>query len=470
MTDLAPGLERCFQQAAREDDYEISGVAGRVSEWLRGTWYVNGPSRFERAGLRYKHWLDGDGMVCAMRFGEDGIRFTNRYVRTQKLKDEEAAGAPIYRTFGTAFAGDKLRRNVMLEPPVNVSVYPYAGRLLAFGEQTLPYELDPATLETRGEYDFGGRLNEVTPFSAHAKFDGGMLNFGVSFSATQPMLHVYEFDACGGLLRRRRYPLEYQHSVHDFGFTPRHAVFFLSPLLMDFRRFWGDGVSVMESLSWQPELGSRIMVTPRVGCADEAFTIAVGEGYCLHVINCFEEGDRLTVDVLLLDSPVYPEYQPMPDLFASVPRCRPARYLIDLATRTLTEASAMDYGQAPDFPSVDPALAGRSYADFWMLGMSEQGRPGRKFLNQLAHGCWRTHGVSDIFQVPAGEYLCGEPAFVGNPDVADEGVVITQHFKPGEGKAAIVLFDAFDVAAGPMASVPLRHAIFPGFHSCFRPI
>jgi len=39
----------------------------------------------------------------------------------------------------------------MLEPPVNVSVYPFAGSLLAFGEQTLPYELDPVTLETRGD-------------------------------------------------------------------------------------------------------------------------------------------------------------------------------------------------------------------------------------------------------------------------------------------------------------------------------
>lgn len=469
MADFAPGLETCFRQEPQEGSYDVSGIEGRVPGWLRGTWYVNGPARFERAGLRYKHWLDGDGMVCALRFADDGIRFTNRYVRTRKLNDEEAAGRAIYRAFGTAFPGDKLRRNVMLEPPVNVSVYPYAGRLLAFGEQTLPYELDPVTLRTLGEYDFSGSLNEVTPFSAHAKFDGGMLNFGVSFSATQPMLHVYEFDGHGGVLRRRRYPLEYRHSVHDFGFTPRHAVFFLSPLLMDFARFWGDGVSVMESLSWEPELGSRILVSPRVGCADEAFTVAAGEGYCLHVINCFEEGDRLTVDVLLLDSPVYPEYQPIPDLFASVPRCRPARYLIDLATRQLLEASAMDYGQAPDFPSVNPARSGRSYSDFWMLGMSDQGKQGRKFLNQLAHGCWRTHGVSDIFQTPAGEYLCGEPAFVANPAAPDEALVITQHFKPAEQSTAILLFDAFHVRSGPVASIPLRHSIFPGFHSCFWP-
>ena len=59
----------------------------------------------------------------------------------------------------------------MLEPPKNVSVYPFDGKLLAFGEQAIPMDLDPVTLETKGYYDFHGALNEVTPFAAHAKTD-----------------------------------------------------------------------------------------------------------------------------------------------------------------------------------------------------------------------------------------------------------------------------------------------------------
>ena len=100
---------------------------------------------------------------------------------THKRKQEDAAGRFLFRSFGTAFRGDKLRRGIMIEPPVNVSVYPYDGRLLAFGEQTLPVALDPVTLETLGEYDFSGKLNEVSPFAAHAKFDpvtGHLFNFG----------------------------------------------------------------------------------------------------------------------------------------------------------------------------------------------------------------------------------------------------------------------------------------------------
>src|SRR5205807_10541016 len=202
-----------------------------------------------------KHWLDGDGMVCSMRFSDQGARFTSRFVQTPKLRDEQAAGQFLYRSFGTSFPGDKLRRKVMLEPPVNVSVYPWAGKLLAFGEQSLPIELDPETLQTRGEYDFNAALNEVSPFSAHAKTDpanGHLINFGISFSATEPMLNVYEFDASGNLVKRRRFGLKYQHSVHDFGFTPNHFAFYLSPLTMNFQRFWAEGISVMESLAWEP--------------------------------------------------------------------------------------------------------------------------------------------------------------------------------------------------------------------------
>jgi all-trans-8'-apo-beta-carotenal 15,15'-oxygenase len=466
--DLAPSLEHCFLFDATESCYEISGISGRVPAWIRGTWYVNGPARFERAGTRYKHWLDGDGMVCALNFDDDFIRFTSRFVQTRKLTEEQAAGRFLYRGFGTRFTGDRLRRNVMLEPPVNVSVYPYAGRLFAFGEQTLPYELDPVTLETVGEFDFGGKLNDVTPFAAHAKCDNGLLNFGVSFSAKQPILNVYEFDAHGGLNRRRRYPLSYPHSIHDFGFTPQHVVFLLSPLLLKFERFWNEGASIMESLIWEPEVGSRILVAPRGTTSGEPFTLEAGEGYCLHVINCHERGRYISLDVLLLDAPVYPEYQPIPDLFSTVPRGRPVRYVIDFEKRTLAEKQSLNYALAPDFPSVDQTFAGRDYRDFWMLGMSNCGRCGRKFFDQLVHANWQ-NGAADIYQAVCGKYLAGEPSFIRNPAQPEDAVVLVEELHPSEHGSAILIFDAFVVSKGPLAKLPLQYAVHPGFHTAFVP-
>src|SRR5215813_5648889 len=124
---MTPGLERCFLFDAVEDSYPVSGVSGQIPESLRGAYYVNGPARFRRQDQCYHHWLDGDGMICSVRFDSGTAHFTNRFVQTRKLVEEEQAGRFIYRGFGTAFPGDQLRGGIMLEPPVNVSVYPFAG-------------------------------------------------------------------------------------------------------------------------------------------------------------------------------------------------------------------------------------------------------------------------------------------------------------------------------------------------------
>ena len=468
--DLAPGLERCFLFDAMEESYELSGITERLPEWLRGSYYVNGPARFERAGQRYRHWLDGDGMIRSLDFTDDGVRFTSRFVQTPKLQEEEAAGKFVYRGFGTSFPGDRLRRGMMLEPPVNVSVYRWAGRLLAFGEQSLPMELDPENLATRGEFDFGGRLNEVSPFAAHPKFDpasGHMFNFGISFSATQPALNLYEFDAAARLVQRSRFPITMPHSNHDFGISSRHVVFYLSPLLMDFSKFWGEKLSVMESLRWEPERGSRILIVPRVPKTAPPISVSTGAGYCLHLINCFEEGDILTVDILELEAPVYGEYQPIPDLFSTVSPGRPVRYRIDLGSKQVVERLTMDYDRTPDFPSIDPALASARYDDFWMLGISASGRPGRKFFDQLAHGAWSQGGVKDLFQAEPGCYLANEPVYIASRDSAARGVVIVAHIDTNADQAAMLLFDASQVSRGPMARLPLRHRMHPGFHASF---
>ncbi len=470
-TGYAPLLEDCFLFDAIEGAHDVTGIVGAVPGWLRGSYYVNGPARFTRGAMRYRHWLDGDGMVCALHFSGVGVEFVNRFVRTRKLEDEEEAGAPLYRTFGTAFPGDQLRYRLMLASPVNVSVYPFDGTLLAFGEQSLPVELDPRTLETRGVYDFHGRLNEVSPFAAHAKIDpatGRLVNFGMAYSPTAPSIVVYEFEPDGTLVQRRHHRISRPHSIHDCGITPEHAVFYLSPLLMDFERFIA-GASVMESLRWTPSLGSQILIVPRAPGRGEAVSVRTGAGYCLHVINCFETDGVLTADILELDSPIYPEYEPVPDLFRTAPLGCPVRYRIELASRTLMDRTALPYDRTPDFPAIDVRLLGQPYATCWMLGMSHAGAAGRKFFDQVARVSWDSPEATDVYQCPAGEYLGGEPVFVHNPGNEAEAVVIVQLLNAPARQASIVLFDAFDLRRGPIARLPLGHRIHPGFHGSFAP-
>jgi all-trans-8'-apo-beta-carotenal 15,15'-oxygenase len=468
VADFAPGLERAFSFVPQERSGPVT-IEGEIPDFLRGTYYLNGPARFQRGDVRYRHWLDGDGMVAALRIAPEGAAFTCRFVRGEKLAAEEEAGAPLFRAFGTAFPGDRLVRGIALASPVNVSVYPFAGRLLAFGEQGLPWELDPATLATRGPYIFGGGLNPVSPFAAHPKIDpesGELWNFGISFAADQPSLNLYRFTAGGQLLARRRAPLPAPCSLHDFCLAPRHAFFYLSPYLLDMAAL-GAGRTLLEALAWEPQRGSRLLVLDRES-GEVAASLPVGPGYCLHGVNAWEEEGLLGVDILELERPVYDQYR-VPELFPDVAPGGPVRYLIDLATGTLRERRQLSYRQAPDFPAIDPRRFGQRADDVWMLGISRTGRPGRKFFDQLVRTSFAEPERHEVWQAPPGSYLAGEPAFVPDPGSEHGGAVLCPLYDAERDETAFLVFDAYDLAAGPQAELRLDEPLHLAFHAVFAP-
>lgn len=472
MNDHAPGLEKLFALAPVEGRFEPE-VLGAVPAALSGSYYLNGPALFRRGETAYRHWLDGDGLVTALHFreGHGGrrVEVVHRFVGSTKHTEEEAAGRALFRTFGTAFEGDRLGRGMGLEGPINVSVHPWAGTLLAFGEQSLPWELDPETLETRGEYRFGGRLNPVSPLSAHPSIDretGEMFNFGISYASKEPVLHLYRFR--DGLLEsRHRVALPYPCTIHDFGLSHRYAVFYLSPYLMNVQGLFAGG-SVVDTLSWEPERGAFLKIVERESGAVAA-TVPLPGRYCLHLANCFEQDGKLVVDYLELDRPVYGEYQVIPDLFQDVSPGRPVRLTVDMESWEVVGRRELEYPFTPDFPAWDPRHAATACDDCWVLGISKSGKPGRKFFDELAHLSWKEGAAIETWKPPQGHYLGGEPIFLPDPENEDRGWIICQEIDPEGSRADFLLFEAFAIEKGPVARIKLPHAIPPGFHASFAP-
>jgi carotenoid cleavage dioxygenase-like enzyme len=461
-----------------EGTFALECVDGELPESISGRSYMNGPAVFGRGTTVFAHWLDGDGLVTSLRLSDGRAAMTSRFVASTKRTEEEAAGRALYRAFGTAFPGDRLRRGFSLESPVNVSVVPWDGRLLAFGEQGLPWELDPESLETRGEYRFGGRLNEVSPLSAHAHADresGELLDFGISYASAEPLLHLYRFRD-GSLHDRTRFALPYACSTHDFALTERFAVFYLSPHLMDVRGLLERGLSVNDCLSWQPERGAHLMIVDRVA-PEHRWTVQLDAGYCLHLANAFErradggrgEADELVVDVIELERPIYDQYTPMPELFRDEPAGGPVRYVVDLEAGAIRHRRQGSYRSTPDFPAVDPRGLQRELHEAWMLGMSQAGKAGRKFFDELVRVRFDRGELADRYLAPPGRYLGGEPIFIPELLRGDrDGYVLCQELDPsGEEDPVVdfVLFDAHRLADGPLARLRSPHAIPPGFHA-----
>jgi carotenoid cleavage dioxygenase-like enzyme len=469
MSDLAPCLEALFDRVPREIAGAALAVEGRLPAALDGTAWWIGPARFERGGLRYRNWLDGDGMALALRFGAGGASLTARFVRGEKWSAEEEAGRALFRAFGTAFPGDRLVRDAALASPLNVSVYPWAGRLLAFGEQGLPVALEPAKLDTLGTHDFG-RLHAITPFSAHPAIDpasGELWNFGVSFAAERPQLQLFRFSPAGDLLLRQRLPLERPVSLHDFSLSESYAVFYLSPYVLEIAPLLAAGATVLDCLHWRPELGTRLLVVERRD-GSVAASIPIGNRYCLHQVNAFEEAGRLVVDVLELEEPVYPDYQGVPDLFVDVEPARTVRMVVDPRRGELVDRWEHGPHIAADFPSHDPHLVGRPYRHFWMLGISRTGERGRKFFDRLLHFDWAARGIASQWSVEPPVYLGGEPVFAPDPSGETPGWVICQELDAANRRAAFVVFDALALDRGPIARLPLPAPVPAMFHGVFH--
>ena len=469
MENGAPLLERIFNLDVKDESYRIDTIEGHIPDYVRGVYYLNGPARFVIGDLRYRNWLDGDGMVSSLRFTDGHVQFTNRFVRSVKYVTEEREGRAVFRMFGTAFEGDRLRRGVGTETPVNVSAYPYAGTLLVFGEQSYPFELDPITLETKGPYTFNGRLNEISPFSAHPKIapdSGDLFNFGISFAGAQPSLTLYRFDDSVNLIYRKRVAIDYPCTTHDFGLSTRFAIFYLCPYLLDVEQLIAENATTADALQWHPERGSQLRLFSRE-TGDEVAVIPFGNRYCLHLSNCFESDGLLTLNVIEHDGTLYDQYMPIPDLFRTTTRGGPVQYRVDPERGTILERREIDYYHSPDFPALDSRYLTKPYNHAWMLGISQTGKEGRKFFDQLAHVRWDRDTVEDVYQARPLSYLGGEPAFIGDPGDPNKGVVMCQIFDAEHEQTAFLLFDAFDVAAGPVATLRLKNPVRLGFHSCF---
>jgi carotenoid cleavage dioxygenase-like enzyme len=305
-----------------------------------------------------------------------------------------------------------------------------------------------------------------------------MVSFGISFSPDRPTVNLYRFGADGALIDRRRVPLPYPASLHDFGLSPRFAIFYVNPYLLDMAPLLAEGASVLDCLAWHPELGSSLLVVERE-TGEVAATVPVGEGYCLHHVNAWEEegpggGARLVVDVLELEEPVYPDYKPVPDLFVDVAPTHPVRYRVDVAAGTVVSREEVPHRLAADFPHIDPRKMERRADRFWMLAISRTGERGRKFLDRLVSIDLAEGAEVDAWQAPTGRYLGGEPVFIpapagaGDSDDGDAGLILIQELDPATRSMAFLLFDAHDLARGPTARLPLRSPVHLGFHAFWQ--
>ncbi len=465
-----PGYETLFEELSYWIDAER--IIGAIPSTLEGTLFYNCPGRNRIGNQQYGHWFDGDGMISAVTIRGGRAHYKNRYVRTPKYVKETAAQAIRYRGVGTRIPGGPLK-NMFRAPgnAANTSVVLHGEKLLALWEGGKPWELSPATLQTIGEYDYGGRLSSMQPFSAHPRVDpqtGDLYNFGL-FGIPKPKLHLYRVDPAGAMVANTsRYVGDYA-MCHDFAIAGRYAVFILCPAFLrtPFKFLLGLR-SIFESIEFDTGENTRVVVL-ELATARVVREFEFPGFFGFHLGNAREQGDELSVDALCVDN--MDVMGGLSDVFAErgddfqflANGARFTRFTMNLATGA-ADRQLIAGAIAGEFPAWNPHLTGRDNRYTWLATIIENGTPySFNAFQKVDHltGELRVHDFGE------GRFS-SEPKFIPASAGAaeDDGYLISIVYNHARRKSEIVLTDAVDMQR-ELAVIPLEHHVPYGFHGNF---
>jgi carotenoid cleavage dioxygenase len=428
----------------RSDDHDLE-VTGLVPPDLDGHLLRNGPNPavLPTDDTDY-HWFGGDGMIHDVTLGGGrALGYRNRWVRTRKLAAELGTAEPKGPT-------------EPIDGPANTHVIRHAGTTLALVESGFPHAISPDRERAR-VHDFDGAL--ASPMTAHPKVDpdtGELLFFGVDVFGP-PFLRTHVVDKTGVLTRTEAVELPRATMIHDVGVTATRMVLLDLPVVFDLDLA---AAGRMLPYRWMPEAGARVGVLPRDGSGADVRWIGIDPVFVFHVLNAFDDGDRIVLDVVRYDSAF--DTPPGGAIASSHPVL--ARWTIDPEVGRVTQQQLDD--TPVEFPRIDDAVAGRQHRYGYLLGFDtpDAGNPTSLRKYDLAHDS------SEVFD--GGEHrFPGEPVFVrasdGNGE--DEGWVLSVVYDAARGASDLVILDATSFAGPPVATVHLPVRVPYGFHGSWIP-
>ncbi|MET9266315.1 carotenoid oxygenase family protein [Amycolatopsis sp. NPDC004079] len=407
-------------------------VTGALPPELSGWYLRNGPNPRQDSA----HWFTGDGMVHGVRL-ENGRAawYRNRWVRTESF---DLPNPALYNADGTR----NLRSSV-----ANTHVVNHAGRTLALVESSLPYEIT-TDLDTVGVYDFDGKLADS--MTAHPKIcpETGELHFFGYGSITAPHVSYYRADAAGELVLRQPIDVPGLTMMHDFALTRRHVVFFDLPVVFE------HGTDGGMPFRWSDTYGAHLGLLSRDRPEDGVRWFEIGPCYVFHTLNAHDTADgRIVVHVVRYEHLSKPG---VPD-----PKGVLWRWTIDPRAGTVTEDLLDD--RNGEFPRIDDRLAGLDARFGHVTG--SHGPEGPLVLRRydLHTNAAREH----LF--PEG-HIPGEAVFVPADDRPDgAGWLLAYVYDGPNDRSDLVVLDAQDIEAAPVATVHLPGRVPAGFHGNWLP-
>lgn len=403
--------------------------------------------------------FNGDGMISVFRFKGGNVGLKSRYVRSERFLAEAAAERALMGKYRNRFLDDPALEEIPRDL-ANTNVVVHGGVLLAFWEGARPVALDPVTLETIGRWDFHGTFTSPT-CSAHCRPDPGTGNLvGFAFATrgefTTDSIY-FEVDPSGRVIHQTEFHLPYFAELHDCGVTRDYICFPVVPIM-------GVGEEALKRgetyYAWDPKQPVHLGVLPRFGTAAQLRWFTAANCFTSHVMNAWNEGTKVFFDTCVSPGNLFPWFPERGKPFD------PTQCAVKLTRWTVDYASPGDGFERSEvlsdyigeFPKTDHRWQMKKYRHGWMLGFGGPRRGG------LAHVDLAT-GITTEWNAPEGKVV-QEPTFI--PRVLDapegDGWIAQAATDTQTLLTELYLFDATDIAKGPIATVKTPVHMKPAYH------
>lgn len=454
-TTVNPFLEGNFAPIRKEITADNLQIIGELPLDLSGMFLRNGPNpQFEPIG--HYHWFDGDGLLHGVRITNGKASYRNRYVRTKGFLIEHEAGKAVWTGIFEPSAADNPYGPV--KNTANTALVWHAGQLLALWEGGEPHAIKLPDLETFGSFSYGGKL--VFPFTAHPKVDpvtGEMRFFG--YSMMQPPYLQYGIVSAKGELVRT-IPIELPQGVmmHDFAITENYTIFMDLPLTFSVARMQQGQPAIL----FERDRPSRFGIIPRDGDSSDIRWFEAPPCYIFHTLNAWEEGDEVVLVGCRMNFTTVLAVNKSQEDSEGGDMARLHCWRFNLSTGTMREEMLDD--AISEFPRINEQFLGRPVQYGYTARLAPASTP---LFDGLIKYDFQSR-KSETHEFGSGRYG-GEAVFVSRPDatVEDDGWLITFVYDNSSETSELVVVNAQDVTAEPVARVLIPQRVPYGFHGAW---
>lgn len=468
-----PVHEAIYRSQPDEHAFRATKIEGSIPTALAGTFLRSGPGLME-LGEHDLSFFDGHALIAGITFADGAATFRSRFVRTPLYEKETRARAVLQRRvftnhpsrwsnlFALAFGNSAMH-----------DVYAWGEgkdlRVVA-GNDPGHFALDPRTLATTGPETWGGAVAkgcDTAPMPYRDPHTGRLVGWIKKNGGAKPdALKFVELDGHFRVAAETPFhPLAAPAAlVHDQRATAKWYVTVEQSLRLSAgSAIWG-AKTVYESLATPPGATATILLVPREGGGPMIrVPLPAGSEIAFHVINAFDEGDRVVVDLVTYGGRI--------DFSAAAParlrekkgyvvkdgpRPTPTRFVVDPAAAKIVESRAL--GDVPgEAPEVSDDVMGKAYRYAYVPTLSPEGEA----PDRHAYFTFGSIAKIDVDRGAVTRWSAGAdavvspPAFVAREGASEEDDGWLLAWVLREGGASVAILDAKDLAKGPLATIDL---------------